>query len=96
MLDCWKADPELRPSFSFLKGKTEEMIQNANQDYPYLDFNLNDYLPYCNLRLTSEAVSTENILNDTKEEPEEDVTDKVESTEENDAEKESSPPGYGV
>lgn len=66
MLDCWKADPELRPSFSFLKRKTEEIIQQANQDYPYLDFNLNDYLPYCNLRLTSEAVSTENILEDYK------------------------------
>ena len=64
MLDCWKADPELRPSFSFLKHKTEEMIQQANQNYPYLDFNLNDYLPYCNLRLTSEAISTENILDD--------------------------------
>ena len=64
MLDCWKADPELRPSFSFLKRKTEEVIQHAIQDYPYLDFNLNDYLPYCNLRLTSEAVSTENILDD--------------------------------
>ena len=64
MLDCWKADPELRPSFSFLKHKTEEMIQQANQNYPYLDFNLNDYLPYCNLRLTSEPVSTENILDD--------------------------------
>ena len=64
MLDCWKADPELRPSFSFLKRKTEEMIQQANQNYPYLDFNLNDYLPYCNLRLTSEAISTENILDD--------------------------------
>ena len=97
MLDCWKADPELRPSFSFLKGKTEEMIQNANQDYPYLDFNLNDYLPYCNLRLTSEAVSTENILNDIKEEPEEeDVIDNDESNEENDVEKESTPTGYGV
>ena len=96
MLDCWKADPELRPSFSFLKGKTEEMIQNANQDYPYLDFNLNDYLPYCNLRLTSEAVSTENILNDIQEEPEEDVSDKEEPTEENDAENKSSPTGYGV
>ena len=62
MLDCWKADPELRPSFSFLKGKTEEMIQNANQDYPYLDFKLNDYLPYCSLRLTGESVNTENTL----------------------------------
>ena len=59
MLDCWKEDPELRPSFSFLKRKTEEIIQQANQAYPYLDFNLNDYLPYCNLLLTSEAVSTE-------------------------------------
>ncbi|XP_065897353.1 uncharacterized protein [Dysidea avara] len=97
MLDCWKADPELRPSFSFLKGKTEEMIQNANQDYPYLDFNLNDYLPYCNLRLTSGAASTENILNGIKEEPEEeDMIDKDESNEENDVEKESSPTGYGV
>ena len=66
MLDCWKADPELRPSFSFLKRKTEEIIQQANQAYPYLDFNLQDYLPYCNLRLTSEAVSTENILDDYK------------------------------
>ena len=64
MLDCWKEDPELRPSFSFLKRKTEEIIQQANQAYPYLDFNLNDYLPYCNLLLTSEAVSTENILED--------------------------------
>ena len=65
MLDCWKADPGLRPSFSFLKGKTEEMIQNANQDYPYLDFKLDEYLPYCNLRLTNKAVSgTDNILND--------------------------------
>ena len=72
MLDCWKADPELRPSFSFLKGKTEEMIQNANQDYPYLDFKLNDYLPYCNLRLTNEAGSTENILDDLVPENEED------------------------
>jgi len=54
-----------------------------------LDFNLNDYLPYCNLRFTSEAVSTENILNDIKEELEEDMID--ESTEENDAEKESDP-----
>ena len=92
MLDCWKADPELRPSFSFLKGKTEEMIQNSNQAYPYLDFNLNDYLPYCNLRLTSEAVSTENILNDIKEESEEELTDKYESTEEKEVEKEINPP----
>ena len=61
MLDCWRADPELRPSFSFLKSETEEIIQQANQDYPYLDFSLSDYLPYCNLRLTSEAVSDENI-----------------------------------
>ena len=67
MLDCWKADPELRPSFSFLKHKTEEVVQQANQDHPYLDFNLNDYLPYCTLRLTSEAVSTENILNECKQ-----------------------------
>ena len=64
MLDCWKAEPESRPSFSLLKRKTEEMIQQANQAYPYLDFNLQDYLPYCNLRLTSEAVSTENILDE--------------------------------
>ena len=56
----------MRPSFSFLKHKTE-VIQQANQDYPYLDFNLNDYLPYCTLRLTSEAVSTENILNECKQ-----------------------------
>jgi len=65
MLDCWKADPELRPSFSFLKGKTKEMIQNANQDYPYLDFKLDEYLPYCNLRLTNEAFSgTKSTLDD--------------------------------
>lgn len=68
MRDCWKEDPESRPSFSFLKHKTEEMIQQANQDYPYLDFNLNDYLPYCTLRLTSEAVSTENIIEECKQE----------------------------
>ena len=67
MLDCWKADPESRPSFSLLKHKTEEIIQQANQAYPYLDFNLQDYLPYCNLRLTSEAVSTENILDEYKQ-----------------------------
>ena len=65
MLDCWKADPESRPSFSFLKHKTEEVIQQANQDYPYLDFNLKDYLPYCTLRLTGEAISTE--LNECKQ-----------------------------
>jgi len=47
-----------------LKCKTEEMVQLANQNYPYLDFSLNSYLPYYNLRLTSEAVSTENILDD--------------------------------
>jgi len=65
MLDCWKPDPELRPSFSSLKGKTEEMIQNANQDYPYLDFKVDEYLPYCNLRLTNEAIcGTESILDD--------------------------------
>jgi len=62
MLDCWKADPELRPSFSSLKGKIEEMIQNANQDYPYLDFKLDEYLPYCNLWLTNEG--TESTLGD--------------------------------
>ena len=67
MLDCWKENPESRPSFSFLKHKTEEKIKQANQDYPYLDFNLNDYLPYCTLRLTSEAVSTENILEECKQ-----------------------------
>ena len=67
MLYCWKEDPESRPSFSLLKCKTEEMIQQANQDYPYLHFNLNDYLPYCALRLTTEAVSTENILEEYKQ-----------------------------
>ena len=96
MLDCWKADPKLRPSFSYLKGKTEEIIQNANQAYPYLDFNLNDYLPYCNLCLTSEAVSTENILNDIKEESEEELTDKYESTDEKEVEEESNPSEYDV
>ena len=87
MFDCWKADPELRPSFSFLKRKTEEVIQHAIQDYPYLDFNLNDYLPYCNLRLTSEAVSTENILDDYKRE-EDNILDDYKREEDN--EKESS------
>ena len=64
MLDCWKADPELRPSFSFLKHKVEEMIRHSNQAYPYVDFDLNDYLPYCTLRLTSEAFSSEDILDE--------------------------------
>ena len=102
MLDCWKADAELRPSFSFLKSKTEEMIQQANQDYPYLDFNLNDYLPYCTLRLTNEAVSTENTLNECKQgednekessgsEVEKEETKDEQTKDEQEVEKESSP-----
>ena len=98
MLDCWKTDPELRPSFSFLKRKAEEIIQQANQAYPYLDFNLQDYLPYCNLRLTSEAVSTENILNEYKKgednEKENSVSeDEEETKKEKEVEKENKPNG---
>ena len=98
MLDCWKEDPESRPSFSFLKRKTEEIIQQANQAYPYLDFNLNDYLPYCNLRLTSEAVSTENILEEyqqSKDNEKESSESQVEeeTINEKEKEKESSPTG---
>ena len=98
MLDCWKEDPESRPSFSFLKRKTEEIIQQANQAYPYLDFNLNDYLPYCNLRLTSEAVSTENILEEyqqRKDNEKESSGSQVEeeTKHEKEREKESSPTG---
>lgn len=96
MLDCWKEDPELRPSFSFLKRKTEEIIQQANQAYPYLDFNLNDYLPYCNLRLTSEAVSTENILEEYKQSNDnekESSGSEVETATKDEKERESSPTG---
>ena len=77
MLDCWKADPESRPSFSFLKHKVEEMIRHANQDYPYLDFDLNDYLPYCTLRLTDEAFSSEDIID---ENVKQDADDKKENS----------------
>ena len=93
MLDCWKADSELRPSFLTLKCKTEEMVQLANQNYPYLDFSLNDYLPYCNLRLTSEAISTENILDDCEGNKKESNGSEVgeETKVENNVETESSP-----
>jgi len=79
MLDCWKADPELCPSFSLLKHKAEEMIQHGKQEYPYLDFNLNDYLPYCNLRLASVTTSTENILDELKQLSEDDEKESSES-----------------
>ena len=91
MLDCWKADPELRPSFSFLKHKVEEMIRHANQDYPYLDFDLNDYLPYCTLRLTNEAFSSEDIIDEHVEQGADDKKENGEEKEETNKEKENNP-----
>ena len=35
MLDCWKADPEERPSFEQLLTRMEEMM---TRDAPYFDF----------------------------------------------------------
>ena len=67
MLDCWKTNPELHPSFLFLKHKAEEMIQYVNENYPNLDFDLNDCLPHCNLQMTSEIFSIENIIDDYKQ-----------------------------
>ena len=36
MLDCWKEDPEERPSFEQLLTRMEEMM---TRDAPYFDFN---------------------------------------------------------
>ena len=70
MLDCWKINPELRPSFLYLKQKTEEFIQCVNQSYSNTDFNPIDFLPQCNLHLTNKVVSTENIIDDNNQDKE--------------------------
>ena len=67
MLDCWNTNFELRPSFLFLKQKTEEFVQHVNQNYANIGFNLIDCLSYCNLQMNSEVVNTENITDDNKQ-----------------------------
>ena len=64
MLDCWKTNPELRPSFLYLKHKTEEFVQHANQNYSNKEFNLIDFLPQCNFQITSDVIDTESITDD--------------------------------
>lgn len=83
MLDCWNTNSELRPSFLYLKQKTEEFVQHVNQNYTNIDFNLIDCLSYCNLQMNSEVVNTENITDDNKQDKENDGSEIEEVTEEN-------------